>query len=139
MEEQFRFLESYTYSSEAQIFKGLLESRGLEVFMRDNHTVDADPLVSNAVGGVKLFVRVQDFENASKILAEVQQFSLDEHGQPVACPNCHNIKVEMVTSLREKKTLFAWIGSVLLGGLPIYANHHYKCSVCGFEFGMDDN
>ncbi|RZJ73291.1 DUF2007 domain-containing protein [Flavobacterium sp.] len=135
--DEFAFLSSYTYSSEAQIFKGLLESRGIDVFVRDNHTVDADPLVSNAVGGVKLFVKSEDFESAKAVLSEVTQFSIDENGEQVECPKCHEHKVEMVTSAREKKTLLALIGSALLGGLPLYANHHYKCSVCGHEFGME--
>ena len=139
MEPQFTFLSSYTYSSEAQIFKGLLESNGIDVFLRDNHTVDADPLVSNAVGGVKLFVKTQDLDRAKTILSEVRQCSVDENGQPVKCPNCGAQKAEMVTSYKEKKTFFALIASFFLGGLPLYANHHYQCAECGSEFGFEKN
>ncbi|RZJ68526.1 MAG: DUF2007 domain-containing protein [Flavobacterium sp.] len=135
MEPQFSFLATYTYSSEAQIFKGLLESHGIEVFIRDNHTVDADPLVSNAVGGVKLFVRTEDLDMAKDILGEVRQYSVDEYGQPITCPECGAQKADLVTSVKEKKTLFAVIASFLIGGLPLYTNYHYKCANCGHEFG----
>ena len=50
----FRKIASFQYSSEAIIYKGRLESEGIAVFMRDNFTIDTDPLVSNAVGGVKI-------------------------------------------------------------------------------------
>lgn len=82
MENQFSFLASYTYSYEANVYKSLLESRGLEVFMRDHHTIDSDPLVSNAIGGVKLFVRTEDLEKAREILSEVAPFSVDAEGKP---------------------------------------------------------
>ena len=48
----FTKIGQYQYSSEAFIYKGKLEAEGIEVFVRDNHTVDTDPLVSNAIGGV---------------------------------------------------------------------------------------
>ncbi|MBC7655284.1 MAG: DUF2007 domain-containing protein, partial [Oligoflexus sp.] len=48
----FKIIATYQYTSEAIIFKGKLESEGIEVFMRDNNTVDTNPLYSNAVGGV---------------------------------------------------------------------------------------
>ena len=57
----FKIIATYQYTSEAIIFKGKLESEGIEVFMRDNNAVDTNPLYSNAVGGVKLFVKSEDF------------------------------------------------------------------------------
>ncbi len=52
--EIFSTVAVFQYSSEAQIIKGRLESDGIEVFLADNLTIDTDPLVSNAIGGVKL-------------------------------------------------------------------------------------
>src|SRR3954467_15331423 len=98
MKSQFAFLSSYTYSAEAQIFKGLLESHSIEVFMRDHNTVDADPLVSNAVGGVKLFVRENDLKKAAEILSAVKEYSVNDNGVPIECPNCHAHQAEMITS-----------------------------------------
>lgn len=58
-EEKFQLLRRFQYSSEAIIYQGKLESHGVEVFLRDNHIVDTNPLYSNAVGGVKLYVKQQ--------------------------------------------------------------------------------
>ena len=59
-EEQFQLLRRFQYSSEAIIYQGKLESQGVEVFVRDNHVIDSNPLYSNAVGGVKLYVKTED-------------------------------------------------------------------------------
>ena len=71
-EEQFHLLRRFQYSSEAIIYQGKLESQGIEVFLRDNHTIDTNPLYSNAVGGVKLYVRSEDVERANQILEEIR-------------------------------------------------------------------
>ena len=78
MKEDFKLVKSYQYSSEAQIFCGKLESEGIEVYLRDNHIVDSNPIWSNAVGGVKLFVKEEDFEKANEILSTVSPYSVDE-------------------------------------------------------------
>lgn len=133
---EFSFVADFSYSSEAQIFKGLLKSNGIEVFMRDNFTIDSDPLLSNAIGGVKLFVRTENLEKAREYLSETQKFSVDNSGNPIVCPNCNQPKVELVTSIKEGKSLFAFVVSMLFMMLPFYAKYTYKCANCGQEFEM---
>lgn len=125
MKEDFKLVRSYQYSSEAQIFCGKLESEGIEVYLRDNHIVDSNPIWSNAVGGVKLFVREEDFKKASEILSTVSQYSLDEKNDLIQCPNCGAEKVEMITSLRDTKSLVAFIFSLLFVLMPFYSKYRY--------------
>ena len=134
MEENFRLVRSYQYSSEAQIFSGKLESEGIEVYLRDTNTVDSNPLWSNAVGGVKVFVKSEDFEKANKILSAINQYSIDENNHLIECPNCGAEEVEMVTSVKDLKTLLAFIFSLIFVLIPIYSRYRYKCNNCKFEF-----
>ena len=67
MEQLFTTIAVFTYCSEAKIIKGRLESEGIEVFLSDELTIDTDPLVSNAIGGVKLKVFTENVEKANKI------------------------------------------------------------------------
>ncbi len=134
MEDIFELIGSYQYSSEAIVFKGKLESEGIEVFMRDNNTVDANPLYSNAIGGVKLFVNQKDYSKAKDILSQVSQFSLDDNSKLLKCPSCGAEQIDMVTSIKDLKSFFAFIFSMLLGALPFYSKHKYKCNKCNFEF-----
>ena len=134
MEDIFELIGTYQYSSEAIIIKGKLESEGIEVFMRDNNTVDANPLYSNAVGGIKLFVKEEDLEKAQLILSEVSQYSLDENNQLIKCPKCNAEQVEMVTSIKDIRSFLAFLFSVLVVYMPFYSKHKYKCQSCKFEF-----
>lgn len=134
MEDIFELIGSYQYSSEAIIFKGKLESEGIEVYMRDNNTVDANPLYSNAIGGVKLFVNRKDYSKAKDIISQVSQYSLDDSGKLLVCPNCGAKQIDMITSIRDTKSLFVYIFSLFLGSLPFYSKRKYRCRKCNFEF-----
>lgn len=134
MEDIFELIGTYQYSSEAIIFKGKLESEGIEVFMRDNYTVDTNPLYSNAVGGVKLFVNRKDYFKAKDIISQVSKYSLDDDNALIKCPNCGVEQIDMVTSVKDFKSFFVFIFSLLLGSLPFYSKHKYKCNKCKFEF-----
>ncbi len=134
MEEQFQIVGRYQYSSEALIFKGKLESEGIEVYIRDNNIVDSNPLYSNAVGGIKLFVKSEDFEKAQLVLSDVSQYSLNEKNQLIKCPKCNAEQVEMVTSIKDIRSFLAFLFSVLVVYMPFYSKHKYKCQSCKFEF-----
>ena len=130
----FKIIATYQYTSEAIIFKGKLESEGIEVFMRDNNTVDTNPLYSNAVGGVKLFVKSEDFFIANTILSQVSKYSLDENNEFIDCPKYGGKQINMVTSITDFKSFLSFLFSLLLIILPFYSKYKYKCNTCKFEF-----
>lgn len=132
MENQtFELLAEYQYPSEAFIYKGKVESEGIEIFMRDLFTIDANPMMSNAVGGVKLYVKSEDYDKAKAILSDVSRFSLDNDGKLMNCPNCGVAEIEMQTTIRNKKGLVPFLVSLLMGGLPYHVSYVYRCA---FEF-----
>ena len=133
-ESTFQKIATFQYSSEAIIFKGKLESEEIEVFIRDNNTVDSNPIYSNAVGGVKLFVRNEDLSKATNILSKISQYSLDDNEMLIKCPKCGAEKVEMVTSIKDWKSLFSFVFSAIIGFMIFLARHKYKCDNCKFEF-----
>ena len=134
MENAFQKIATFQYSAEAMITKGRLEADGIEVFMADNLTIDTDPMVSNAIGGVKLFVRTEHAGKANAILAEISRYALDNSGDNIVCPECGQNKVDLMSSVREGKSFFAFMFSFLLGALPFYTKYKYHCSNCGNEF-----
>jgi hypothetical protein len=79
-EEKFTLLRRFQYSSEAVIYKGKLESEGVEVFLRDQNLIDST-MYSNLFGGIKMFVKTEDFERANKILNDVNLYSVDDDEQ----------------------------------------------------------
>ncbi|WP_293875306.1 DUF2007 domain-containing protein [Flavobacterium sp.] len=133
-EEKFTLLRRFQYSSEAIIYKGKLESQGIAVFLRDNNTIDSNPLYSNLLGGVKLYVKTEDFEKAVEILGDVSLYSVDDDNQPINCPKCGSTQIDMVTSIKDLKSFFCFLIFLLLSIAPFFTKHKYKCQNCQFEF-----
>ncbi|MDI1318375.1 DUF2007 domain-containing protein [Flavobacterium sp.] len=131
-EEKFKLLRRFQYSSEAIIYQGKLESNGIEVYLRDNNIVDSNPLYSNAVGGVKLFVQTEDFDKATEILGDISLYSVDDDNQPIKCPKCGAEQVEMETSIDGVKSFFR---VVFLGAFALlFSKYKYQCQKCKTEF-----
>ena len=76
--EKFKLLRRFQYSSEAIIYQGKLESEEVEVFLRDQITIDSNPFYSNALGGIRMFVKTEDFDNANEILRDINLYSVDD-------------------------------------------------------------
>ncbi|WP_411765968.1 DUF2007 domain-containing protein [Winogradskyella sp. A3E31] len=134
MENTFVTIAKFQYTSEAQIIKGRLEADGIEVFLRDNITIDTDPLVSNAIGGVKLKVLAKDMDAAKEILNSIKAFSLDDDGNPILCPNCNQNRVEMYSTINDFKSFFSFIVGFIFGTLPFSTRYQYQCDNCNTTF-----
>ena len=133
-EGAFFKIGQYQYSSEAFIYKGKLEAEGIEVFVRDNFTIDSDPMVSNAIGGVKLFVCEEDYKRAVEILSQISTFSLDDDGKLLKCPNCGAEKAQLITTIKDVKSFVSFLFSMIMVVIPFYNRYKYKCEECACEF-----
>ena len=136
MTPTFKTIAKFQYSSEAQIIKGRLEAEGIQVFLMDEFTIDTDPLVSNAIGGVKLKVLTDQALKAQHIISSINQYSLDDDGKEITCPKCQSTKIEFFSTIRDKKSFFWFIFGFLFSALPFYAKHKYKCEDCSNEFDL---
>jgi hypothetical protein len=121
MAERFFLLATFEYVADVQIVKGKLESEGIPVFLRDENTLNSDPLISNAIGGVKLMVYAKDRERALEIYDEIRAYALDGNGNPVICPNCKAARSE---AYYNRKGLFYKL-------FPFFEKRKYKCLNCG--------
>ena len=61
---------TFTYLSEVAIIRGRLESEGIECFIPNELTIQAQPFIANTIDGIKLQVRESDLERTIKILKE---------------------------------------------------------------------
>ncbi len=136
MSTTFKTIAKFQYSAEAQIIKGRLESEGIEVFLSDHLTIDTDPLVSNAIGGVKLKVLAKDALRAQHILETINKYSVDDNGNAIHCPNCNSSKVAMFSTIKDFKSFFSFMVGFLFGTLPFYAKDKYRCDDCKTEFDI---
>jgi hypothetical protein len=70
-EEKYITIKTFNYPADSFLVKSKLESEGIECFLKDELTIQVDPLLSNAIGGVKLQVKENDYHDAEMILAEM--------------------------------------------------------------------
>jgi hypothetical protein len=121
MAEKFFIVASFEFVADVQILKGKLESEGIPVFLRDENTLNSDPLISHAIGGVKLQVYTRDRERALEIYNEVRAYAIDKEENPVICPNC---KAQKSEAYYGRKTIFYKL-------FPFFEEKKYKCLNCG--------
>lgn len=134
MQNTFVTIAKFQYSAEAEIIKGRLESDGVKVFLKDNITIDTDPLVSNAIGGIKLKVLAKDEEKALEILKSIEAYSINDHGEPIICPNCEKNHIGLYSTINSFKSLVSFIIGFITGTLPFSTRYQYKCEDCNTEF-----
>jgi DNA-directed RNA polymerase subunit RPC12/RpoP len=121
MIDNYTILATFPYSTEAQITKSKLEAEQISVMLLDEKTVDSDPLISQAIGGVKLLVSNEDFEKALLIYNEIRAYEVDSNGNPIDCPSCHAHHI-LIAPL-ERKNLFYML-------FPFFEKTKYICNDC---------
>lgn len=123
--KKYRLLDSFEYSTEAQLAKTKLEAEGIPVLLMDERTIDSDPLVSQAIGGVKLKVFSEDWDRAMHIYNDFRSYATDHDGNSKICPNCNSKKV--LTALPNSNNIM-----VLL--FPFFQKTKYHCQACNTIF-----
>lgn len=128
-------LQQFRDIPEALLAKGKLESAGIPCVLADGNLVRMDWLLSNAIGGIRLQVRKQDFEVARALLSEPipPEFGEEEFGEPFVqprCPRCCSLDIGY-----EKINRFWTYGLWLLLSFPIpIRKSNWKCYTCGVEW-----
>lgn len=121
MKDSFTTIAVFQYSAEAQIIKGRLEAENINVFLADEYTVDTDPLVSNAIGGVKLQVYTEQVEVAKNIVRTIDANLLKES---VLCANCKSSNFSLRMNIKN----------LLLKLIPVNGKFEYNCADCSTNF-----
>ena len=93
MRDNYTVLTVFEYSTEAHLIKSRLDSDGIRTLLMDEKTIDSDPLISQAIGGVKLLVHNNDLENALNIYNEIRVYEKDKDGNEILCKKCNSSKV----------------------------------------------
>ena len=120
MKQEFFTIGSFEYVADVQVLKARLEAEGIPVFLRDEHILATDPLISSAIGGVKLQVYTSDKEQALAIYDSIRNYARDSRGELVVCPNCKARRSEVYYS-----------GDTLLFRLfPFLEPRKYQCLNC---------
>lgn len=121
----------------AQLAKSALDSAGIESFLVDENVVRLDWFYSNLVGGIKLLVRQEDAEAATKLLDEStpEKFEIEgaeEFVQP-RCPKCNSMDVSLDGLSRK-----ASYASLIIGVPVPITQTGWQCHACGHTWQEED-
>ncbi len=121
----FRSFDNYIY---ANILLLRLKSEGIECYLKDENTITIDPLLSPALGGIKLMVRETDLLKATNILEEFEEAYL----QTLACPSCGSKSFQRIVRTKSSGGLLAALVARLIHGSEDSTMIIYRCHNCGF-------
>lgn len=127
-----KFVPVWIYDNyvSAHIAMGRLQEEGFTCWLKDENTVTIDPILTNAVGGIKLMVAEADAQKAVELLKQLQQ----EHKAKIICPKCGSHNIEVVSTPRKASN---WASAVIgffftSFAMPVETVNH--CFDCGNEF-----
>ena len=105
-----------------------LHAAGIECYLKDEYTVTIDPILTNAIGGIKLVVKEEDEAEVKKLLEEYDK----EYMKSACCPRCGtnsftNIAKPGVTNFIT--AIVTWFFS----SYAVAPHYVYQCGNCGYE------
>lgn len=128
-------IASYRDLPLAELAKAKLESEGIACHLLNKYHVGVNWMYSEALGGVKVQVRAEDFKLAQEILNEDQSSYLEnesivfpEPGDNDFCDRCGSSNLELIKYSRLSAALMLLTGLCLL-----FWGTRYKCRDCGYK------
>lgn len=121
-------LRSFDNYISANIMLARLQDAGLPVSLQDEFTVTIDPILTNAIGGIKLIVRSDYAEKAQAFLDQIDA----ERLATAHCPKCGEFKIELVNKHAPTNVITALL-TWLLGSYAIAPEKVYQCQHCKYE------
>lgn len=124
MYTELRSFDNYLY---ANILLSRLKEEGFDCYLKDENTITIDPLLSPAIGGMKLMVRNYDFARASTLVEQIEA----EHLATIPCPNCGQKALQQLKKVSKPANFFLALLTQLTMGSARQEKTVYRCTNCG--------
>ncbi|MEJ7738886.1 MAG: DUF2007 domain-containing protein [Chitinophagaceae bacterium] len=119
-------IRAYDNYINANMELGLLREAGIDCHIKDEYTITIDPLLSPALGGMKLMVEERSAAEALDLLLESDRLYL----KSVPCPNCKEHSLELITNIKRFNNLAGRLRSLLINGQEEEVKTFYRCNNC---------
>jgi hypothetical protein len=123
-------LRSFDNYIEARIVLTMLQSGDINCHLKDEHILTVDPLLTPALGGIKLMVYHSQAERAWDLMEQAEHNYL----KSIPCPVCKEHRLKLVSITRQHKCRLSAIISMLLNGSAMEIKKVYQCEGCGYDF-----
>src|SRR4051794_33499714 len=123
-------LRSFDNYIEANIVMNMLRHYNINCHLKNENIITIDPLLSPALGGMKLMVHHGHVERAWDLMDNAEQ----EYLKKIPCPVCHAHALKAIRITKEHKCKLSALASMLLNGHSLEVKKIYRCSRCGYDF-----
>ena len=123
-------LRSFDNYMEANIVLSMLQHQNINCHLKDEHIITIDPLLSPALGGMKLMVHHAQAERAWALMEEAEK----EYLKSIPCPVCRQHTLETVSITKKHTCRLGALASMLLRGNNVEIGKVYRCRSCGYDF-----
>jgi thymidine kinase len=103
-----------------------LQDAGIDCFLRDENTVTIDPLISNAIGGIKLEVEESQFELAVELMKGAEVAYLND----ITCPYCKKSGLTAEEKINKPDTFWGKLKNQIAYGQTETYSKKYRCQHC---------
>lgn len=121
-----RSSDNYIYIN---ILLSRLQEEGFDCHLKDENTITLDPLLSPALGGIKLMVREEDADRANAALERIES----EYVATIPCPNCGKLTLQRLKKFHAAKNFLSALWSQLTIGSSHQEEKFYRCTYCGYK------
>lgn len=108
----------------------MLQHSNINCHLKDEHVITIDPLLSPAIGGMKLMVHHAHVERAWDLMDEAEQ----QYLQSISCPVCKAHALTTISVTKKHRCKLAALAYMLLNGQSVEVKKVYKCTACGYDF-----
>ncbi|MBD0278596.1 MAG: DUF2007 domain-containing protein [Flavisolibacter sp.] len=123
-------MRSFDNYIEANIVLNKLRDANINCHLKDEHVVTIDPLLSPALGGMKLMVHPAHVQRAWDMLDDAEK----QYLKSIPCPVCKAHALTTVSVKKNHRCKLAALASMLLNGHSVEIKKYYKCTACGYDF-----
>ncbi|MEG2277793.1 MAG: DUF2007 domain-containing protein [Odoribacter sp.] len=132
-------IQTFTNPQDAYMARAYLESEAVETMIQDELTAQVNNFYSNAIGGVKLWVKEEDRERGIEILKDGGYIIPEKEKEEADwvwvrketdvshCPFCHSDNIIKLKDLNLVSVVLYFILGVLF---PLFRST-WKCCDCG--------
>jgi DNA-directed RNA polymerase subunit M/transcription elongation factor TFIIS len=125
---EFIPIRSYDNYIKANLVISKLFQENINCYLKDDNITTIFPVISNAVGGVKICVSENDLTKAQDLLLQI------EEEEKVACPKCANKNVHYEVENGNVSNWLLAVASWFLASYALKGKEVYHCYTCDYKF-----
>ena len=122
----YKQIASYDNFLLANMTLGLLQENNVNCYLKDENIVTVDPLLSPAIGGIKLLVEENDFADAEGLIKDAEAAYLKE----IPCPNCKSFSLVVEEKTDNPSGFWEKLKNQVAYGQTSTYSKMYRCNNC---------